>query len=182
MSNNTSTQPGYLTPTASSQLDDEALERSLSDWVMGVTGLPDGHVRPRWTPIQPPLMPVEVNWCAFGITGFQADANPAFTNTTDAGSELWRHEVVECMASFYGPGSQRLVTIFRDGLTLTQNNDELKAIGLSLGSIGDIIPFPELINNQWVRRYDIAVRLRRKVIREYGIKSLVEAPVQFFGE
>jgi hypothetical protein len=28
----------------------------------------------------------------------------------------------------------------------------------------------------------MTVRLRRKVVREYGIKSLVEAPVTFFGE
>ncbi|MGE9575054.1 phage neck terminator protein, partial [Escherichia coli] len=28
----------------------------------------------------------------------------------------------------------------------------------------------------------MTVRLRRKVVREYGIKSLVEAPVIFFGD
>ena len=39
---------------------------------------------------------------------------------------------------------------------------------------------PELINNQWVRRYDISVDLRRKIIRQYGIQSLVDAPVQFW--
>ena len=30
--------------------------------------------------------------------------------------------------------------------------------------------------------WGMTVRLRRKVVREYGIKSLVEAPVTFFGE
>lgn len=45
-----------------------------------------------------------------------------------------------------------------------------------------IIPAPELINNQWVRRYDVTVDLHRKTVREYGIKSLLSAPVQFFGE
>lgn len=182
LSNNTSTQAGYLTPIAPGPDYDEELERALNRWVLGITGLPAGNVRPRWTPTQPPLMPADVDWCAVGISGFGGDANPAFANQTDESTELWRHEVTECLASFYGPHSQRLVTIFRDGLALTQNNDELKAIGLSLGSIGDVIPFPELINNQWVRRYDITVRLRRKVVREYGIKSIAEAPVQFFGE
>ncbi|WP_455769623.1 phage neck terminator protein, partial [Serratia ficaria] len=71
---------------------------------------------------------------------------------------------------------------FRDGLFVSQNNDELQAIDLTLLDCGRILNLPELINNQWVRRYDIAVRLRRKVIRQYGIKSLVDASVKFFGE
>lgn len=75
-----------------------------------------------------------------------------------------------------------VATRFRDGLFVSQNNDELKNSDLTLLDCGRIFNLPELINNQWVRRYDIAVRLRRKVIREYGIKSLVESPVQFFGE
>jgi hypothetical protein len=41
---------------------------------------------------------------------------------------------------------------------------------------------PELINNQWVRRYDLHITLRRKIIRSYGINSLLSAPVTFFGE
>lgn len=182
LSNNTSTQAGYLTPIAPGPDYDEELERALNRWVLGITSLPAGNVRPRWTPTQPPLMPADVDWCAVGISGFVGDDNPAVTRQTEDSAELWRHEVTECLASFYGPHSQRIASIFRDGLTLSQNNDQLIAVGLSLGSIGDIIPFPELINNQWVRRYDIAVRLRRKVIRQYGIKSLVDASVKFFGE
>ncbi|CAI1593575.1 phage neck terminator protein [Serratia fonticola] len=182
MSNNSSTEPGYLTPLAQGPEYDEELERLLSRWVLGVSGLPVGMVRPRWTPEQAAQPAPEVNWCAFGISLIPADANVAFENQQEESSELWRHEAIECLATFYGPGSQRISTQFRDGVALTQNNDELKAVGLSLGSVGDIIPFPELINNQWVRRYDITVRLRRKIIREYGIKSIVEAPIQFFGE
>ncbi|MBH3107454.1 hypothetical protein I5P74_05640 [Serratia ureilytica] len=182
LSNNTSTQAGYLTPVAPGPDYDEELERTLNRWVRGITSLPAGNVRPRWTPTQPPLMPADVDWCAAGISGFIGDDNPAFTRQAEDSAELWRHEVTECLASFYGPHSQRIASIFRDGLTLSQNNDQLIAVGLSLGSIGDIIPFPELINNQWVRRYDITVRLRRKVVREYGIKPIAEATVKFFGE
>lgn len=180
--NNDSPGGGWLIPVASTQQDDEALERTLSRWVRGVSGLKPGHIRPRWTPEQPPLMPADTDWCAFGITGFQADDNPALISTDDEGSVLWRHEVVECMASFYGPGSQRSVTLFRDGLTLSQNNDALNAAGLSFAGAGNIIPFPERISHQWVRRYDITVTLRRKVMREYRVKSLREAPVTFSGE
>lgn len=111
-----------------------------------------------------------------------ADDNPAFTNTTDAGTELWRHETLECLISFYGPAGQRSSIQFRDGITLNQNNDELTKLHLSLGDYGRIMAVPEFLNEQWIRRYDITVRLRRKIIREYGIKSIAEAPVQFFGE
>ena len=86
------------------------------------------------------------------------------------------------MASFYGPSGMSYASRFRDGISVPQNNAERNALGLSLGDSTGLTPFPELINQQWVRRYDMTVRLRRKVVREYGIKSLVEAPVTFFGE
>ncbi|EPX7387252.1 phage neck terminator protein, partial [Escherichia coli] len=93
-----------------------------------------------------------------------------------------RHETIECMASFYGPAGMVYASRFRDGISVPQNNAALNALGLSLGDYTGLTPFPELINQQWVRRYDMTVRLRRKVVREYGIKSLVDAPVIFFGD
>ncbi|WP_456309778.1 phage neck terminator protein [Serratia proteamaculans] len=179
---NDSTSTGYLTPTSTGPDYDEALERELSRWVRAVSGLPAGMVKPRWTPVQSAQPPADVNWCGFGITDFNPDANPAFIQQGDDRSEMWRHEVIECMASFYGPGGQGIGTQFRDGVTVSQNNETLNATGLTLFDVSKLTPFPELINNQWVRRYDITVRLRRKVIREYGIKSLAEAPVTFFGD
>ena len=83
---------------------------------------------------------------------------------------------------FYGPQGLAMATRFRDGLLVSQNNDELNRSGLTLLQMGRILNLPELINNQWVRRYDISVDLRRKIIRQYGIQSLVDAPVQYFGE
>ncbi|EHN87173.1 hypothetical protein ESQG_01080 [Escherichia coli H494] len=114
--------------------------------------------------------------------GWSGDDSPAFTRQTDDGSKLWRHETIECMASFYGPAGMVYASRFRDGISVPQNNAALNALGLSLGDYTGLTPFPEFINQQWVRRYDMTVRLRRKVVREYGIKSLVEAPVIFFGD
>ncbi|ELY2859483.1 phage neck terminator protein [Cronobacter sakazakii] len=179
---NDSTSPGYLTPVSDSQAYDEALERQLSQWVKALSGLPDGMVRPRWTAVQAALPAASANWCGFGIVDISPDNTPAFTQQTDDSNQLWRHEVVECMASFYGPGSQGIATRFRDGLTVEQNNETLSQVELTLADYSGLTAFPELINNQWVRRYDMTVRLRRKVIRDYSIKSLVEAPVSFFGE
>lgn len=182
MSNNSSADAGYLTPIGSDRNDDETLERQLSRWIRGVTGLPDTMVRPRWTSELAAMQLPGVNWCSFGITKFTPDANPAFVNQSDGDTQMWRHETFECLISFYGPAGQRNVSVFYDGATIPQNNDELVKIGLSFISSGAVYAVPELLNDQWVRRYDITVRLRRKVIREYGIKSLVEAPVKFFGE
>lgn len=179
---NDSTAPGYLTPLSASQDYDETLERELSRWVKALSGLPDGMVRPRWTPLQPALPPADKNWCGFGIIGFNSDNAPAFAQQSDDSNQLWRHEVIETLASFYGPQSQSIATLFRDGMTVEQNNETLKQNELSLADYSELTAFPELINNQWVRRYDITVRLRRKIIREYGIKSLVDAPVSFFGD
>lgn len=180
--NNDSTTPGYLTPTSKSPAYDEDLERQLSAWVRSVSGLPAAMVRPRWTSVQPSLPAAEINWCGFGITGFDPDAGPAFVQRGDDSSEMWRHEVIECMASFYGPSSQGIASQFRDGIGVSQNNETLATLSLSLFDYSKLTASPELINNQWVRRYDVTARLRRKIIREYGIKSLVDAPVTYFGE
>ena len=44
-------------------------------------------------------------------------------------------------------------------------------------SADDIRNLPELINNQWVRRYDLAVTLSRKNTRTYNVKSVVDPNV-----
>ncbi|WP_208951191.1 hypothetical protein [Rahnella sp. ChDrAdgB13] len=181
MGNDTTTAT-WLTPTGALPDDDEVLERSLSEWILGLTGLPEGYVRPRWTPVQPPQLPQDTNWCAFGIIDISDDANPAFQNQTDDSAEMWKHEQIECMASFYGPGSQGISSQFRDGLKVSQNNAQLNVLGLSLGAYTKLTSAPELINNQWVRRYDMIIQLRRKLVRTYGIKSILSVPVSFFGD
>jgi len=179
---NDSTTPGYLTSTAADPLYDEALEQELSRWVRAITGLPEGMVRPRWTPEQDAQPPTNTNWCAFGIIEWTVDNSPAFTEQTDTRTLLWRHEDFVAMASFYGPAGMQFASQFRDGISVEQNNAELNQSALSLVDYSAIVPFPELINQQWARRYDVKIRLRRKVVREYNILALQDAPVSFFGE
>ncbi|AHY06746.1 hypothetical protein sch_09275 [Serratia plymuthica] len=146
-----------------------------------MTGLDTKLVFPRWTDPQIQIPKNGTTWCAFGITSVPDDAYPAYVQSEES-AEQWSHETIEILCCFYGPQGMAVATQFRNGLFVSQNNDELQSVNLTLLDCGRILNLPELINNQWVRRYDIAVRLRRKVIRQYGIKSLVEAPVQFFGE
>lgn len=178
---NDSTTSGYLTPTGSGSTYDEELERLLSRWIRGVTGLDKNVVYPRWTDPQIQIPKNGTTWCAFGITSLPDDMYPAHVQG-EGSAEQWSHETIEILCCFYGPQGMSVATQFRSGIFVSQNNDELKKIGLTFLDCGRILNLPELINNQWVRRYDIAVRLRRKVIREYGIKSLVDASVKFFGE
>lgn len=177
----TSEKPEWLLPDSEPAYDED-LERLLSRWVRAVSGLGKGRVLPRWVSNQPAQLPPETDWCGFGITGMPEDSSPAVMPGDGGTAELWKHEEFECMASFYGPKSQLFITRFRDGIALSQNNDELGRNDLSVIRQSGITPFPELINNQWVRRYDITVTLRRKVVREYGIKTLTDASVTFFGE
>lgn len=172
----------YLRPISSSQQDDIELERTLSRWVRGVSGLPPKHVLLDWTAEQPHQPPAMEDWCSVGILKFQANECPAFVNQTDDSVQLWRNELIEIMVSFYGPHGQRLATQFRDGVAIAQNREELNQAGLAFTASGAIVSAHELKNNQWVRRYDQHLTLQRKVIREYAVHSILEAPTHFFGE
>lgn len=182
MSNNTSTESGWLTPTNSDPVYDDALDQLLSEWICNVSGLSAEQVGTRWTKDNLPILSAENNGCMFGITGCSAEGSPVFTCQTDEDTQFWRHERLECMASFYGPEGMSFAARFRDGTAVPQNNAELNGRGLVLENCSGLTLFSELINQQWVRRYDMTIHLRRKVIRKFGIKSLVEAPVTFLGE
>ncbi|MBP2167729.1 hypothetical protein J2125_000921 [Erwinia toletana] len=179
---NDTTSPGYLTPTTPDADYDEALEQQLGQWIQALSGLAADRVRPRWPATQAEQPAAEVDWCAFGIISFDRDANPAFVQQGAAGGELQCQEVIECEALFYGANGQQIATRFRDGVTVSQNSATFNTMGMSLLDCSKLTSSPELVNNQWQRRYDMTLRLGRKIIREYGIKTLADAPVTFFGE
>jgi hypothetical protein len=93
-------------------------------------------------------------------------------------SEQWAWENIQALFCFYGPGGSAMATRFRDGMFIEQNSDTFRRIsGLSLVDAGEIRNLPELINNQWVRRYDLTVTLSRKNTRTYNVKSVVDPNV-----
>ncbi|HHA2249915.1 TPA: hypothetical protein ACOEHG_004856 [Enterobacter ludwigii] len=187
MSNN-STAPGYLTPEGGGPANDKPLEIHISEWICGVTGIDVKKVYPRWTDPQHKIPPAGTTWCAFGITQQPQSPNPADVQVSDDLSEQWTWEKVTVICCFYGPEGAALASLFRAGLFVEQNATELKRrSGLSLNDAGTLYNVPELINNQWVRRYDLTVTLSRKLVREYNIKSLVvtsptDIPVILSGE
>lgn len=178
---NDSTTAGYLTPDGNDPDYGEGLEGEISRWIQGLTGLAAERVFPLWREPQPETPPDGTTWCTFGITRIRGDASPAGLQGSES-AEQWSHETLSLLVRFCGPAGLATAARFRDGMRVTQNNDELNRTGLTLIQQGQILSQPESINNQWVRRYDMRVDLRRKIIRQYGIKTLVQAPVQFFGD
>lgn len=174
---NDSTTRGYLTPAAGGPAYDEALEREISRWIRGVTGLPAKAVFPRWTDPQPSIPKNGNTWCAFGITTVPLPGMPANIQVDENTSDQWAWESVTVILCFYGPQGASTATTFRAGLFVEQNNTELNRSGLTFNDAGTIYNLPELINNQWVRRYDVTVTLTRKTIRTYNVKSIVDGNV-----
>ncbi|WP_435927464.1 phage neck terminator protein [Dryocola sp. BD613] len=178
---NDSTRPGYLVPVSSPPNYDEQLESQLGNWIAGVSGLPAEMVLARWTE-QPPATPAAgLTWCEFD-TCVQLGESPAFVSVDGHKDALRQTEVIAVNCSFYGPGAQAVAALFRDGLYVAQNNAGLNRIGPTFVTCGALVPAPELISNQWQRRYNLTVTLHRQVVREYGIQSLVSASVNIFGE
>ncbi len=175
---NDSTAPGYLTSVGSSPEYDEKLERQISRWIRGVTGLGAKLVFPRWTDPQPSIPKNGITWCAFGVTTMPRGGTPANVQISEAQSEQWTWEQVTVICCFYGPGGAATASGFREGIYVDQNASALQRdAGMYLIDAGTIYNLPELINNQWVRRYDLTVTLSRKNIRTFNVKSIVDGNV-----
>jgi hypothetical protein len=172
MSGNTSSTGGYILPLTVA-VDDEALEDALQSFVRGVTGLDGSLVRPRWQPQPPPQPAPTVNWAAVGIINVTPIGNWGFVGHILGKSTIQRHEELEVLTSFYGPNSGRYSGIFRDGALFKQNFEELLLFGVKLLSIGNTMHSPELINEQYIQRSDVTMRLARQIDRDYPIEDIV---------
>ncbi|QIE88045.1 hypothetical protein G5B91_17915 [Pseudomonas nitroreducens] len=174
---NTSASGGYLTPAGAPTPADEALEDILQPMVVGITGLPGKMVRPRWQPGNPKQPEPNVNWCAIGVMHTKQDANPAIEHdgTGNGADQYQRHQDVILLATFYGPNAQAYGQLLSDGMYIPQNGEALRALNMAFVEAGDLIAAPDLINQQWVRRYDLRIRLRRKIERTYPVLNILSA-------
>ena len=75
---NDSTAPGYLTPVGDGPTYDEALERQISRWIRGVTGMEKDNVYPRWTDPQPQIPKNGTTRAPSALLAYREDANPAY--------------------------------------------------------------------------------------------------------
>lgn len=177
---NTSATGGYLAPTAPVPPDDDDLDNLLQELVAGVTDLPGEMVRPRWQPTVPKQPEPTENWCAMGVSVQTNDSGPAIQHDpAGEGSDTYtRHQQIDLMCSFYGPAAKGYAQRLADSMSIPQNSEQLALNGMKFVSASDIQPAPALINQQWNRRYDLTLVLRRKIIRTYPVLNLLSAEVQ----
>lgn len=173
----------FLIAPPPAPLEDAALDAALQASIVGITGLDGSLVRPRWQNPPPKQPDPSVDWCAVGVLAFTSDAGPYITHisgplTTDPSADFeLRHEEFEVLTSFYGPNARKYTAILRDGLGIPQNLEPLKAQGLYFVESLPQRVAPEFLNQQWVRRVDMGLRLRRMVSRAYGINNILTADV-----
>lgn len=170
-----SSTPGYLQPTGTPPAEDAALDAIFQQMIVGLTGLPGNMVRPRWQPTVPKQPEPSINWCAVGVMDIEPDANPYEQQNADGSYTFIRHEVLPVLCSFYGPAAMSYAAQARDGIYVSQNNAMLDQHEMGLVEASRITPAPDLINQQWVRRYDLTIRIRRRVVREYPILTILSA-------
>jgi hypothetical protein len=177
MANDSSTG-GYLSPAvASPPHEDDALTAIFQQMIVGITGLPGSMVRPRWQPTVPKQPEPTVNWCALGITVQALDDGPTIIhNGAGNGSDTYiRHEQIDVLASFYGPNAMQYAQQLADGLAIPQNLEQLKAQDMNSVDTGEIRAAPDLVNEQWIRRYDMQLTFRRKITRSYAVLNILSA-------
>lgn len=168
---------GYLQPVGTAPPEDTDLDSIFQQLAVGLTGLPGSLVRPRWQPTVPKQPEPNINWCAIGITGIEHDANSVeWHNPAGEGSDTFmRHEEISVLCSFYGPNALNYAAIFRDGLYVSQNNGNLNQFEMGLHEVGSIVTAAELVSQQWIRRFDLTARIRRRVVRTYPVLNILSA-------
>jgi hypothetical protein len=172
---NDSSAAGYLQPTGSAPPEDADLDSIFQQLIVGITGLPGNMVRPRWQATVPKQPEPATNWCAVGVTGIEHDAN-SYEQLNPAGNETFiRHEIITVLCSFYGTGALNFASQARDGMYVAQNNSTLDQFEMGLVEVGSIVTAPDLINQQWVRRFDLSMRIRRRIVRTYPILNILSA-------
>jgi len=186
VSETTSATGGYLLSVPQRpRPNSDDVERVLQQMVTALTGLPGDLVRPRWQPHPPAQPPVEVNWCALGVTQVEMDDYPQIVHQSPGtlpgaiGQDfMTRHGTVTLAVSFYGPDAEDYAGELRDSLYIPQNWEPLGVIGAKLYEVQDMTRNPELINNQWVDRADLNILLRRVTERRFAVFDLIGASVR----
>ncbi|MFJ7312522.1 LIC_12616 family protein [Pseudomonas sp. NPDC098747] len=177
---NTSATGGYLTPAGTAApAEDVELEDILQGMVKGITALSGPMVRPRWQPGNPKQPEPTDNWCAIGVSNSKSDANPSITHDGggDGAERYSRHEAFTVLASFYGPQSQGFAGLLRDGIFIPQNREALRVHRVAFVSASEVKPVPELVNQQWIRRYDLFLEMRRQIVRTYPVLNILSAEI-----
>jgi len=174
MSNDSSTG-GYLLPTGTAPINDEALDDLFRGVISAVTGLVPRNVVRRFNaePGAPPQF--DGTWAAVGVLAIDDDDFPYQALQADDTYKLVQHEVLQVMASFYGAKAQQAARAARNGLQIGQNRDALTAAGIVLQDAGRPVRAPEMINSRWTNRIDVTFTFKRQTADTFAILPVASA-------
>ena len=151
------------------------LTQFIQTVLCGVSGINGKLVRPKWQQ-EPPQMPdISVNWLAFGIASSQPSFNAYIAMQPDNTTQYQRQEQLEIQVSIYGPAAFETVGLITDGLQIPQNLAGLLAANMGVVEVTKAMHIPELINERFFNRYELAVVLNRQVQRLYPILNFLSA-------
>lgn len=175
MSNN-SASGGYLSPSTTNPLPSgQTFQQFLQTVFVGISGLPDVNVRPRWQKNPPKEPDVDTDWLAFGVTDVDSDTF-SYNYRDNAGVNVTqRQEELPLQVALYGPNALDNATLLRDGFQIPQNLEALRAAKMGFGYSSRVSHVPDLVNELWRDRYEITIYLRRQVMRSYPILTFVSA-------
>lgn len=162
----------------------QRLSRFLHDWIACVTGLAGSKLRPRWQPEAPNLPAAGTDWAAFGVVSRRAEPFAFVRHVSEAETdgagfdEMQRHEELDVLVSFYGPNADAYATALRDNAQIAQNRERLMLAGMGLIETSEITTLPSLMKNLWLYRQDITVRIRRIIVRQFRVESLLAADLK----
>ena len=172
---NTSSSGGFLIPSVS-PLEGQALLNFLQGWIVGITAYPGQYVRPRWQAEPGNLPDASIDWMSFGIMSRDADPYPyEVEDPTGTFTQYIRHETLNILLSFYGPNADAFASQMREGMFLPQNNEYLVPQSIDVLDAGTMKYLPELIKFRWLNHIDLPIALRRKLIYNYEVQSLLSA-------
>lgn len=182
MNNNSSETAGWLTPVSDDPAYDNTLEEYIKGLVQGICGLDENYIISVDSANFSSVITASENSCAFTLNKISTEGDAALVNQQEEKAELYQNEIIECLLHFYGSAAQGYAARFRDGSQLSQNHAQLQQLSLGIREFSPLTTASELINDTRKRRYEMTVTLVRKIVREYGIHSLVATPVTIFGE
>jgi hypothetical protein len=183
---NDSSTGGFVTDIPPPPPTGEQITAALQTMIATLGGLPGTLVRPRWQPMPPAQPPAGTTWAAVGITRAEADNYPfilhdgatQIVGASGPGADrMQRHSTITVLVTFYGPEAERAAGAMRDGLYVQQNWEPLAAVGLKFRDIRDLARLPELVNQQWIDRFDVQIDFRHQIDRTYPILNLDGADV-----
>ena len=180
---------GFLTPTATTLVEDDDFDNILQGLVVGITGLPSYLVRPRWQIVPPASPSATTNWCAIGVMEetFEpyeqsmhysitpSEASPP-DPTGDGYTESWENVRVQVLVSFYGPNARGYGAAFIRGLKTPQNREYLYQYHAQIVSAPKtLMVMSEFDNEQWIQRRDCTLIINVRIASIWTIQNLLQA-------